>query len=113
MKVVYVAGPYRGKSEHEVVQNIRRAEALALEVWREGAACICPHKNTALFGGAHGLSDSVWLKGDLELISRCDAVIMTPDYERSAGAIDEMNLAYRLGLPVFRDMMQLRAWLRA
>jgi hypothetical protein len=52
MKLVYVAGPYRGKGEWEVVQNIRRAETLALAVWKLGAACICPHKNTALFGGA-------------------------------------------------------------
>src|SRR4051812_24706808 len=46
MKLIYIAGPYRAATEWQVVQNIRRAEALALAVWQSGAACICPHKNT-------------------------------------------------------------------
>lgn len=66
MKLVAIAGPYRAPNEFEVVQNIRRAEALAVRVWRAGAACICPHKNTALFGGA--APDSVWLGGALEMV---------------------------------------------
>jgi len=109
MKLVYVAGPYRGSGEWEVLQNIRRAETLALAVWQAGAACICPHKNTALFGGA--ADDSVWLEGDLEMMRRCDAVLCTDDWQRSAGAREEVRVAKEMGLPVFHSLVDLRTWL--
>lgn len=73
MILVYIAGPYRAPTEWEVLGNIRRAEEVALRVWKAGAACICPHKNTAFFGGA--APDDVWLTGDLEMVRRCDAVV--------------------------------------
>jgi hypothetical protein len=109
MKLIYVAGPYRASGEWALVQNIRRAEALALEVWKLGAACICPHKNTALFGGS--CEDSVWLEGDLEMLRRCDAVVCTDDWQRSEGARNEVAEAKRLGIPVFESITDLQAWL--
>lgn len=90
MKLIYIAGPYRAKSEWLVAQNIRRAEALALEVWKLGAAAICPHKNSALMGGA--VPDEFFLAGDLEILKRCDAVVCTPDWRTSLGACDELIL---------------------
>ncbi len=109
MKVVYVAGPYRADSEWGVVENIRRAEAVALEVWKRGAVAICPHKNTAFFGGT--LPDDVWLTGDLELVRRSDAVCCVRGWEDSAGARGEVALARELGIPVFDGVEQLQAWL--
>jgi hypothetical protein len=109
MKLVYIAGPYRAPKEWEVLQNIRRAEELALEVWRAGASCICPHKNTAFFGGA--ADDSVWLKGDLEMVRRCDAILCTEGYENSAGTRGEVALARDLGIPVFEAFSELKQWL--
>jgi hypothetical protein len=109
MKLVYIAGPYRGASLWQVVQNIRRAEALALAVWRSGAACICPHKNTALFDGA--AEDSIWLEGDLEMMRRCDGVLCTDDWQRSAGAREEVRIAREAGIAVFESIEELRAWL--
>lgn len=109
MKLVYVAGPYRAPSEWDVVQNIRRAEELALRVWRAGASCMCPHKNTAFFGGA--AADSVWLEGDLEMVRRCDAVVCVPGWQKSAGARGEVACATRHGIPVFETFEDLESWL--
>jgi hypothetical protein len=109
MKLIYVAGPYRGNGEWQVSENIRRAEALALEVWRLGAACICPHKNTAFFGGS--LPDHVWLDGDLEIVRRCDAILCVPGWERSVGSLGEVALARELGIPVFQSTGELKQWL--
>jgi len=111
MKLVYLAGPYRAASEWELVQNIRNAEALALQVWQSGAACICPHKNTALFGGA--ADDSVWLEGDLEMMRRCDAVLCTDDWRRSQGAREEVRIATELNIPVFFKIEEMRLWLKS
>jgi hypothetical protein len=109
MKVVYVAGPFRGQHSFAIAENVRRAERLALEVWRLGAACICPHTNTAHFQGA--APDHVWLDGDLEILRRCDALIVTPDWERSSGARAEVDFAREHRIPVFLSLTSLDAWL--
>lgn len=109
--VIYVAGPYRSDSEWQVVQNIRNAEAVSLELWGLGYAVICPHKNTALFGGAH--PDDVWLQGDLEILRRCDALYRLPAWESSAGTITEVELARTLGLPIIDSLDQARIWIQS
>lgn len=108
MKVVYVAGPFRGPDHWAIAENIRNAERLALEVWRLGAACLCPHANTAHFQNA--APDDVWLDGDLEMLSRCDAVLMTPDWERSSGARAEHEFAKQRGIPAFYCVGSLARW---
>jgi len=109
MKVVYIAGPFRGPTPWDIENNIRRAETLALEVWRLPAAALCPHCNTRFFQNA--APDNVWLDGDLEMLRRCDAVMLTPDWEKSGGARAEVEEAHRLGIPVFESLALLRRWL--
>jgi len=109
MKLIYIAGPFRAANSWEVEQNIRRAESLSLEVWRLGAAAICPHTNTRFFSGA--ADDKVWLDGDIEILRRCDAVMLTPDWERSSGARAEVDVAENLGMPVFAMLSDLKDWL--
>jgi nucleoside 2-deoxyribosyltransferase len=99
MKVIYIAGPFRADNAWEIEQNIRRAECLALEVWKAGAAAICPHTNTRFFQGV--ALDEVWLKGDIEIMRRCDAVLLTANWEISSGARAERKEAKALGIPVF------------
>jgi hypothetical protein len=111
MIVVYVAGPFRVPSAWDIECNIRRAETLALEVWRMGCAALCPHTNTRFFQNA--APDEVWLKGDIELMMRCDVMIMTPDWERSSGARAERDHAQAHGLPVVYSIDELRAWVEA
>lgn len=109
MKVGYVAGPFRGASHWDIAENIRNAERLALAVWKLGAACICPHANTAHFQNA--APDEVWLQGDLEMLARCDFVLMTPDWQRSTGARAEYDFAKDKGIPIFFDLPTLESWL--
>lgn len=110
MKLIYVAGPFRGASSWEVENNIRRAETLALEVWRLGAAAICPHCNTRFFNGA--APDELWLSGTLEMLRRCDAIIVTSNWKQSAGARAEVAFAYNQGIPLFTDIEDLREWVK-
>lgn len=109
MKVIYVAGPFRGASSWAIECNIRQAETLALEVWRLGAAALCPHTNTRFFQGA--APDEVWLEGDLELLHRCDAIILTPDWIKSSGARAEVKFAEDNGIPIMHTLAQLTDWL--
>jgi len=98
MKLVFISGPFRANSTWEVEQNIRKAEELALEYWRQGYAVICPHTNTRFFQGA--LEDDVWLKGDIEILKRCDAIAFVEGWEMSEGSREEYQLAIKSGLEI-------------
>jgi hypothetical protein len=98
--VAYVAGPYRATTEWGLERNIRLAEGIAINLWSMGYAAICPHKNTANFGGAKGLPDQVWLDGDLSILSRCDLLVAVPGWERSKGTVAELTFATEHGIPV-------------
>lgn len=96
--VLFVSGPYRdARGPWFIEQNIRQAEAVALELWQHGYATICPHKNTAMYDGA--APDDVWLEGDLLIVERCDALILAPGWERSSGTRGEIAHAEEHGIP--------------
>ena len=84
MRVAYIAGPYRAKNGRTVIENIREAEAVAIKYWKKGYAVICPHLNTAFFDGL--CPDQVWLNGDLEILRRCDTIVMMHGHRDSVGA---------------------------
>jgi hypothetical protein len=99
LPVIYIAGPYRAPTPWQILQNIRAAQTVALRIWKLGAVALCPHANTALFD--HEAIDAIWLDGDLELIRRCDAVLMTANWRVSQGATAEHDFAEQLGMPIF------------
>jgi hypothetical protein len=101
LKLAYIAGPYRANTPRGIVENIRKAEAVAIRYWKIGYAVICPHKNTALFDGL--MPDAVWIEGDQEILSRCDVIVFCSGWEASHGCQLEMQLAQRLGKTIFFD----------
>lgn len=105
MKVIYIAGPYRANTERGTVENIRAAEAVAIKVWKAGYIALTPHLNTRLFGGI--CSDEVWLEGALELMSRCDGMVLVPGWELSGGTITEIQEAKNMNIPVFTNVEEL------
>lgn len=111
MKVIYIAGPFRAANYWEQEQNVRRAESLALEVWKLGAAALCPHANTRFFQGA--AKDEVWSEGDIEMMKRCDAVLLAPGWQWSEGAHTEFDIAYEKGIPVYESLEKLKKWLHS
>jgi len=110
MKVIYVAGKYLGKCDWETYNNIHKARLAAHRLWGQRWAVICPHANTAFFG-EEGEKDKdnpdsnywKWLKGDLEIISRCDAIYMLNNYKESKGALIELKEAKKLGLEIIYE----------
>jgi hypothetical protein len=102
MKLVYIAGKYRGQNENEVWENIMLARKHALELWKQGYAVICPHTNSIFMG--HGTEDKdcfdLFIKGDLEFIKRCDVIYLLPNWKESTGAKMELKEAKRLGLEI-------------
>lgn len=117
MRLIYIAGPYRstnpdGKSNAwGVQQNVMRAMARALEVWRRGHAAVCPHANTMFFQDADGCADSVWLEGDVEILRRCDAVMTVDGWQQSKGATAEVLIATKGGKPIIDSVNSLEIYL--
>lgn len=106
LRVAYIAGPFRAANAWEIEQNIRRAEEVALEVWRlPGWCAICPHTNSRFFQGA--APDDVWLKGDLEILKRCDALVLAPHWVRSSGTRAEIRRAIECKIRVYGDAHHL------
>lgn len=119
MKLIYVAGPFRASSTYvpghqdmfAVQENIMRAMKLGLEVARTpGAFPVIPHANTMFFTAA--APDQVWLDGDMEMLRRCDAILMTEDWQRSSGARAEHQTALDRGIPIFYTVEAMREWLQ-
>ena len=88
MRLVYIAGPYRAATPWQVEQNIRA-----------GMFAVCPHANSRHMEGV--ADDAHFLVGTLELMRRCDAVILTRNWRTSSGALAEVAEATRIGIPVF------------
>lgn len=99
--IMFISGPYRGDNEWEVTKNIRNAELVALKYWKKGYVVICPHKNSSYFGGE--LPDHRWLDGDLEILGRCDGIVMMQNWRESAGAEVEHGYAIEKQLKIIYD----------
>lgn len=111
-KIIYISGPYRdGRGEYYVHQNIQVARTFALEVWRLGGVALCPHLNTVFFGGVDGMDDDVWLKGDLALLRRCDAILMITGWQYSRGAKTELRYATERGMSVLFSLEEVARFL--
>lgn len=108
MKVIYVAGPYKASTERGVVENIYRAEDVGIKLWQAGFVALVPHMNTMLFGGI--CRDEIFLSGDLELMRRCDAVMLVKGWEKSKGTLEEIKEAKKLCIPVFKNLGKLLVW---
>lgn len=112
---IYIAGAYRAPTPWQITENIHAARLLSLAVWKLGAVALCPHANTALFDGE--ADDAIWLEGDLELLRRCDAILMVPNWKQSQGASAEWRFAKAQRLATFSaDQLkdgQLKEWIDA
>jgi Domain of unknown function (DUF4406) len=111
IQLVYVAGPFTGATRDAVEANIAAAVETGLEVARIGACPVIPHSNTA-HPTFEDLQDyEWWIDATAKMLTKCDALITTPNWEHSRGARGEVLLARERGIPVFHSLSDLKAWL--
>lgn len=116
-KVLYVAGPFRADSEQLIQANVERARAVGMFLRKLGAYPVIPHLNTGFFFGL-GFPEEQTLTGCVELVRRCDGVVLQGAWWKSTGTRLEYNAASAADVPVFlydeiwRHQERFSAWLR-
>lgn len=101
MMIAYIAGPYRPKHRQTLIENIRAAEQVAMKYWRMGFAVICPHLNSAFMDGI--MPDQHFLDADIEILKRCDVLILMKGWDKSTGSCFEAETAAKLKKIIIRD----------
>jgi len=97
MKLIYIAAPYRAETIAKLQHNIAQAKIMAQYYWLQGNAVICPHLNTANFDGL--VDDKQFLNAYKKILLTCDEMIVHPDWVKSEGSIEEMNLCTLTDMP--------------
>lgn len=98
MKLLYVAGPFRGPTPYDVECNVREAEALGLMLAQLGVMPVIVHTSYRFFDKI--LPDQFWLEGTAAILMRCDALVLHPSWNRSPGSRGERDLAVANKIPV-------------
>lgn len=111
-KLVYVAGPYMGKthsaqSYNEIEENIRVAEKAAIRLWDAGFGVFCPHLNTRHFEVKSEAPREAYIEADLKLLEPCDIILMLPSWETSRGALEERLAAINSGKIGYENIEEL------
>ena len=101
IRVIYVAGAFRGKNYWEQHRNILRAEIATFSLLSNGFAPLCPHKITEHFQGAH--TDELFLNVCKAWLKKCDCIFMMCGWRDSKGSVDEHELAIKMGIPIYYE----------
>lgn len=102
MRLIYVAGQYRGFSKERVDLNIQAAMHAGVLLAERGYMPVIPHKNTEKMELLTDKCDETfWIQGTMALMKVCDAVLMIDGWKYSAGAIGEHEQASRMGMKIF------------
>lgn len=96
MKLVFIAGKFAGANAWEIACNVHAAERAALRVAELGGMPVCPHSlGRSMFGTR---PEAFWRAGCLELLGRCDGILLLHNWMHSAGAQSESDYATRNGI---------------
>lgn len=99
--VVYIAGPY---TVPEPVTNVHNAVMVAEQVMSCGFVPLVPHLSM-LWQAIVPHDYEFWLKLDMALLARCDALLRIPG--PSTGADREVAFAHAHGIPIFTSVEDL------
>lgn len=104
MRLIYISGPYSSYWFFGRLLNIYRSWKIAKHLWKAGYAVLCPHTNTAFMDE---IDYGKFIVGDLEMLCRCDSILMLKDWRESKGARLEHSCAESVGMPVFYQVEDL------
>lgn len=108
-RLVYLAGKYIDTATYLVQRNIHLSQQYAQEIALLGAFPVSPHLCSQNMDGIQNYQ--WWCDTTMELMRRCDAVFMLPNYQDSNGALAELKEAKDRGMPVFWWLHEIKGWI--
>ena len=103
MRVIYVAGPYRG----EIKYNVLKAAAVGRLLRQCGKAVIIPHVESLFF--PESLTEDEWIEHGIDLLHCVDTVVLVPEWQDSSGTRNEIEYAkeYKKSVYEFDEMCSI------
>lgn len=100
--LIYIASPYSGKNYFEIERNINKAAEIGSKLLRRGWNVFIPHLNFN-HGELWGLNfeHEDWLKLDLDILKRCDAIYLCEGWNESKGCQKEFHYAYKNNITIY------------
>lgn len=91
--VVYLSGPMTGLPEY----NYPLFNRVAKELRNTGVTVCNPAE---FFGGKGDRTREEYMRESVRRLIACDRVLTLPDWNKSAGAVLEIEIAKQIGMPV-------------
>lgn len=102
MKIVYIAGPYIGDgSYNNIEKNIVKAEKYAIYLANKGVGFFCPHLNSRHFEIKSKASEEFYVKLDIQILKKCDVLMVIPEWRKSKGVRKEIKIANDNCIPIY------------
>lgn len=102
--VVYVAGALRGNIFKKFF-NFRKVHKLCKKLWLNNIAAYSPHKNSGWLDSKE--TDKFVILANIEMMLRCDILLVADNWEKSVGTLNEMAVAQLDRMPIYVDINKL------
>lgn len=110
MVLLYIAGPYSAPTQEGIEENVKAAQKLGAELMTAfpgKVLAVVPH---SIGKGLEDRGDyKFWCAATLELMKRCDGVVLRHNWHNSPGALGEVDAALRLRMPIVVESENLFA----
>lgn len=113
MKRVYVAGAYSGSNILECLTNIGKGEELATKVFLDGHAPFVPwhDKDFVVRRPYHNFTVPMFYEYSIKWLEVSDCILLVAgNWKHSNGTLAEIDIAEKLGIPVFEDYDNFLEW---
>lgn len=119
IRTVYIGGaltPRGINSKNLAIDHLinqRKMIRAALDVFLAGFDPFCPafdHLFWMVMNDDEFITEASIKRYSKTWLSKCDALLLTPGWQRSPGTVTEMGFAEQLGIPVFTSLKELKKW---
>ena len=110
MKRVYIAGAYSANNVIEILDNIREGMRLATKVFLLGYSPFCPWLDfhfQLMLRGAEKLTVEDYYRYSIAWLEVSDVMLLVPGWQSSKGTKTEMEIAYKMDIPIYYDIKEL------
>jgi len=108
----YYVSKKNGQPDYQKIEkHIQLAERYAIKLWNVGFAVFTAHLNTRHFEVKTKIPEVVYQGFDRYVLEKItDFIFVLPNWRKSGGGRKEVELAIKMGLPVFDKISELKKW---